>query len=220
MRKATSVVSLLIISTTACFSLNGEEENMITETREVPAFSSIILNGMSTVRIHEGPQSVQVTMSEDYIDRYETKVKDHTLLIGLKCSIGFFFKPRKNLGTCEVDITVPELDGITVNGKGFVTADMFSCESLKLDLNGTGSIEIRGTVSNLTVLCSGAGTVSAAELTADTALVKMTGSCRVEVGVEGTLDASITGAGELIYRGNPTISQSVTGSGGLRRADS
>ena len=191
---------------------------IITETRNVPAFSSIILNGKSTVRIHKGPQSIQITMDGDLIERYETKVKNNTLMIGLKCGIGYL-KALKSMKTCEVDITVPELDGITINGLGTITVDAFSYERLKIDLNGAGSIELQGAVSELTVLCSGAGNILASDLTAKVGVVKLSGSCSVKVRVEEDLNASVTGAGEIIYWGNPNITQNITGTGSIRHAD-
>jgi hypothetical protein len=46
----------------------------------------------------------------------------------------------------------------------------------------------------------------------------LTGSGRIEVGVKEEIDASVTGAGSILYWGSPRVAQRVSGSGSVRRA--
>ncbi len=195
--------------------------NVVTETRNVPAFSSIALNGIGTVRIHQGPYAVRVKMEKNLIDRYETEVKNGKLNIGFRCSFNLaFLRDIKNLKTCEVDIAMPELDRIELNGDGKISVDTFSYKTVRVDITGAGAISLTGAATELQVRCTGAGNVNARDLIAETGRISLTGAGTVEVRVEKQLDASITGAGKLIYSGNPHITRRISGAGSILRADS
>lgn len=215
MRKPTLALILSTVSLGACSSLGAA--NTATETRVLPAFSSIALNGIGAVRIHRGPQSIRVTVDQGLLDRYETKVKGNTLSIGFKCGLATLWAARK-VRTCEVDIVVPELAKIELNGAGTIVVDAFSYETVKLGVTGAGSLELRGDASKLEVSCTGAGEVHASDLVSDRAYVSLTGAGRVEVNARNELEASVTGAGEIRYWGSPRLTQHGTGAGGIRRA--
>jgi hypothetical protein len=187
-----------------------------TEARNLPPFSSITLNGVSTVRIHRGPQAIRITMEPNLLDRYETKVRGGRLVMGFKWGIANLWALR-GLKRCEVDISVPELDHIEVNGAGTLIVDEFAYRKLGLEVNGSGSVELKGSASELRVSCTGACKISARNLAANAGWVSMTGSGRVELRVIESLDVSLTGSGELGYWGDPKVSQKLSGAGSLRR---
>jgi len=188
-----------------------------TETRDLPSFTSVALNGVSTVRIHNGPQAVRVTIDETLADRYDTEVRNGKLMMGFKCGIGTLWALR-NLKTCEVDVTMPEMEGIELNGAGTVDVDAFDCDGLTVDVTGTGTVGLKGTASSILVTCTGACKVLASDCAAATGRVKMTGAARVEARVRDTLDASLTGSSTLLYWGDPAVTQRISGAGSVQRA--
>lgn len=221
MRKPALAVFLSLVSLGASHPMDSGTANAITETRNVPTFSSITLNGISTVRIHKGPQAVRVTIDGNLIDRYETKVKDGTLLAGFKCSLNIaVMRAINNLKHCEVDITIPELDGIVLNGLGTIIVDAFPFKDLKLTVTGAGSVELQGSASKLQVKSTGSAKIYARDLVAEVARATVTGAGIVELMVEEELDASVSGAGKILYWGNPRVTQRITGAGSVVRAGS
>jgi hypothetical protein len=216
MEKSTLAILLTMMAFNACSTTSNDK--VVNETRNVTQFSSITLNGISTVRIHQGPQAVRITIDADLIDRYETRVQGDTLMLGFKCGIGTWWA-LKSLKTCEVDITVPEFQGIVLNGAGKMVVDEFIYKKLELKVNGDGVIELRGAADELKASCTGDCKILASNLVSSNGNIAMTGSGRIEARVKDSLDASITGAGELIYWGNPEVSRKITGSGRIQRAD-
>lgn len=236
MRKTTVAFLLSAVSLGACATVAASDVALKTEARTVPEFSSIVLNGIGTVRVHRGPRKVLVTLNADLLDRYETIVKGKTLMIGFKCGIGTL-RAMRNVKTCEVDVTVPELDKIELNGKGTIIADSFSgssmdivqngastlqCdlayETVRLNATGAGSIALRGSASKLDVRSTGNEKIEARDLVARVARIRVSGAGKVTVSAEDALDASVSGAGRILFSGNPQVTQRVSGAGTIQRA--
>ena len=156
-------------------------------------------------------------MDGNLIDRYETTVKDGKLTMGFGCNLSTLWKAR-NLKSYTVDITMSKLDSIELNGAGAITVDSFEYDMLKLTVNGSGTIEARGTAGNLKINGTGKCKVLTRSLLARKGTISLTGASRVETSIKETLDASITGAGYIIYSGDPKVSQSITGAGRIEKA--
>jgi hypothetical protein len=157
--------ALVLLLTTAslggCASSGIHSSQPITEERSVSAFRSIALNGIGTVRVHRGPQSVRVTIDSELADRFETVVRDDTLYIGFKCSLKpSVLRAVKNLRRCEVDVTVPEILSIEVNGSGRITSDSFDYGSLRVALTGAALVELKGTAEPWRSGARGYGNIS------------------------------------------------------------
>jgi hypothetical protein len=235
MQNSALAIILATASLGACATAATADAAVRTETRSVPPFSSIALNGIGTVRVHRGPQKVVVTVDAGLLDRFETMVKADRLMVGFKCGIGTLLAIR-TLKSCEVDITVPSLDGIEINGSGTIVADAFSgkdmrivqngastvkCdltfEKLSLKATGAGTIALAGTASTVELSSTGNETIDARNLVSRVGRVRVTGSGRVGVMVEDELDAAVSGAGEIQYAGSPRVTERVSGAGSIRR---
>lgn len=189
-----------------------------TESRSLPPFDAVALNGIGKVRIRQGPQSVTVTIDRDLADRYVTEVKNGKLMIGFKCTLRpSILRAMKNLKNCEVDICMPSLARVETNGKCSIDVEGFSGKALAVSATGAGTIDLTGTVDALDVSCTGAATVNAFGLVARDERASLTGAATLRTAVTASLDASISGAGTIAYRGEPRISQRISGAGKIRK---
>jgi hypothetical protein len=219
MHRRAIALLLSTVSAGAAFAAGDSASNVVTQTRHLPAFSTLALDGVGTVRVHRGPQEVRVTIDRDLADRYQTVVSNGKLRIGFKFSLSFAaLRAYRSLKRCEIDITVPELSRIELNGAGTIALDPFKYGKIELDINGEGRMELGGTASELVFKSTGNAKLRARDLAATSARVSMTGSGDAEVSVKQKLDASISGAGKLAYWGSPSISQSLQGAGQIRKA--
>lgn len=215
MNKSALAILVSAVAVNACATTSGG--GTVTETRDVPSFSSVVLNGVGAVHVRKGPQEVRITIDGNLADRFETTVKNGRLMIGFHCDLRNLWALR-GLKTCEVDIAVPALDGIVVNGAGSIAVDAFDYGKLELQVNGAATVGLKGTASDLSVHCTGGCKVLARDLAVETGSVSLTGSSHVEARVKDSLEASITGAGQLLYWGDPAVSRRISGAGQLRRA--
>lgn len=103
---------------------------------------------------------------------------------------------------------------IKLSGSGNITMNTASTSSTDLNLSGSGDVTLNGTSPNFTTSLSGSGNISAYGLAADSVTVELSGSGDIQVTANAKLDASVTGSGNIYYKGTPTdFSSVVFGSG-------
>lgn len=120
-------------------------------------------------------------------------------------------------GTIDIgDVLGSEAVSIEHSSSGSLRANII--EGLELDalLSGSGRIDLSGEVAEVDYGLHSSGRISAVDLMAFDAVVENTGSGLLYVWATEILTATISGSGDVIYRGDPTISYKITGSGSLR----
>ncbi len=205
--------------------------SVISESRQVPEFREIRLEGQGKVELTKGNRpSLEVTTDDNILPSIETKVKDGKLIIAHEKGINL--RPTK----LNYTITVKDLAGISIAGSGditgksrFVSDDFYTYISgsgdIRLELNtahltsdiaGSGSIHLSGKADVHQASITGSGEINAFGLETQNVSVSITGSgdCRVQASEK--LRAKITGNGDVLYKGHPQISQSITGSGKVK----
>ncbi len=101
-------------------------------------------------------------------------------------------------------------------GAGQVELEQVELTSLTVDLGGLGEIIIHGAVQNQTVDISGVGAYQAVDLKSDICDVILSGGGAATVWAEKNLNANITGAGSIKYKGSPVVQESNTGLGSVK----
>ncbi len=208
------------------------------ERREVSGFHSLRFMGMGKVALTQGDHEELVIDAQPEIrQRITTEVRDGVLIVdydedwkdwsgiralsGDKIVFNLVMREIKSLALSGVGgldcarINCDTLD-LSVNGPGLITVGTVQCNGLKLSISGVGAIDIAGTATDLGVNISGAGTVRASRLEAESGVVKLAGVGTATVWVKNSLDASISGAGVIEYYGNPQINEHNSGLGMLK----
>jgi hypothetical protein len=121
-------------------------------------------------------------------------------------------------GLMEVDgsLTGSQVD-VTSSGSGSLVASVDGAK-LEVTMSGSGGVRLKGKTGSADITMSGSGGLHADGLTIDEAKVDMSGSGLVEIHVDKTLSADISGSGGVHYSGNGSIgSVTTSGSGRVRR---
>jgi hypothetical protein len=84
-------------------------------------------------------------------------------------------------------------------------------------LSGQGSVVASGKANRQEVHVSGAGSYGGAALTSDEAVLVLSGASRIQASVQRTLDATVSGVGEIVYYGSPQVTRRVNGLGRIRQ---
>ncbi len=141
----------------------------------------------------------------------------------------------RNTKPINLYATMSEVRGLSVGGAGNIvsqsplTSDQISVGivgSGSIDLNvnatalnssitGAGSEKVGGKVSTHRVLIAGTGTLDAYDLGTASTIIDITGTGTANVTVSENLSVKISGAGTVIYRGNPTVTKEVIGVGSV-----
>jgi hypothetical protein len=183
----------------------------VTEPRAVGAFSRVDLSGAADVEVSIGPvQSVEVTLDDNLIPLVETKVEGDTLKIDSTQSY------NSSLGL-KIKIVAPSLEGFAVSGAANLHAVGLAAKTFSLDISGAGNADLQGSVDALDVQVSGAAKIQANDLTAKQVKVDLSGASSAEVCATESLDATVSGAGSVQYRGHPAhITQNISGAGSVQ----
>jgi hypothetical protein len=207
--------------------------DLVTETREVDSFRRIKSSGGLDIYVTIGDaQSVTLTIDDNLADLVRTRVRGQTLKVDTDGrSIDAHRRSR-------LEITVPELEEVTVTGSGDAEVRGGRSDLLEISITGSGDIELLdldyeelivqisgsgdvradGQAEYLDIGISGSGDVDARDLEAVDARVKISGSGDVKVFAHQRLDVRVFGSGDVVYYGNPEeVDQYASGSGSIRR---
>jgi hypothetical protein len=220
----------------AAMGLMGTVSAQQEQIRSVSGFTSIGNSGSFAVHVKiNGTESLKIVAADDEeIGKIETKVEgghleirwregSHPYRFGGKIDIYVTAKTLSAVdmsgsGLMEVDgsLTGDHVD-VTASGSGGLTASVDGAK-LEVTMSGSGGVRLKGKTSTAVISMSGSGGLHADGLATDEAKVDMSGSGLVEIHVDKTLSAMISGSGGVHYSGNGTVSSVTTsGSGRIRR---
>ncbi len=210
-----------ILSTLACMMMAGcmvgpgitGSGVSKTETRDVPAFSKIYIEGAADVKIDVDsakPQSMTVTADDNILPILETSVKNGTLTVTTK-------EPYSSRNGVKIVLSLAAFDGAKISGSGDLTAANITGKAVDITIEGSGDVKLSGTTDKLSVTIDGSGDVDAFKLAAADAKVQISGAGDVRVNATNNLSAQVNGAGDIVYMGNPNVIKEINGAGGVRR---
>lgn len=144
----------------------------------------------------------------------------------------------KNAKPVKVYITMPNLIEATVSGSGNLeTTGKFTgvnhleawvsgsgdvnvevdAKTVEGGISGSGKIELKGTAGEMDMSISGSGNIQAADFEVGIIEIAISGSGNAKVFAKESLQASISGSGNIRYRGEAAkVKARVSGSGNVR----
>jgi hypothetical protein len=204
---------------------------MSSEERAIDAVTSVSLDTSGDLTISEGQPSLVIRAPSDALGILTSESSGETLTLGTTPG------PHTVIGEIRYELTVPDLEAITINGSGDVASSVSSSGSLRIEVNGSGDaewtglnadsvtvriggsgdVELDGVASELNIQVDGSGSVQASAMTAQDASVSVAGSGDADVTVSATLEVEISGSGQVTYSGDPDVEANVSGSGDVVR---
>lgn len=182
------------------------------EKREVPAFTRVRLDGAADVKITVGQaQSVTVNADDNIVPIIVTEVRGgDTLVITSRQS----YTARARV---RVDITVESLEAVTILGSGNVEASGVKSPHFAATVNGSGDVTLQGDGNTIECAIAGSGNIDAMRFAAVRGTARVTGSGNVDLNASDSVDAQITGSGDVRYRGGAKeVKQTISGSGAVK----
>jgi len=215
------------------FGITGKG-NIISQKRVVNDFTSIELLSSANVEVVRGERfEVIVSDYENIIDNIAVSVEDGQLLINttdpnlkINRSVAkvtvtmpvLYVVSLKGDGNMHIKSNFDSLSSISVSGKGSVSAE--SCcglDNLDVFVYGSGNINLKGDVQQLKAIISGTGNLNLYDLLAQSAECFMLGSGDIMVNAQKELNATNSGTGNIIYKGDPQVAMNLNGVGSIKR---
>jgi len=187
--------------------------HIVTDTRSVGDFSEIEADGGFQIEWRSGPPSLSITTDQNLLRYISDENIDHRLRLHSRGNLW----PTHHI---NVLISSPTRSGAKLTGATRLTAKQLSGHSFAIESTGAAKIMLDGNVDELVTDMTGASRLEAESLQTKTAEISSTGASHAEVAVSETLKVSITGAGKVIYSGNPpTIEKHISGAGAIRHKE-
>ncbi|HEX2936805.1 MAG TPA: head GIN domain-containing protein [Bacteroidales bacterium] len=240
--KFTSIILAVLFITTAsnCNTYSADNnysgsQDSKREVRNVDKFSAIGLSVSADVYVTQGsPQKVELEGAASDLEKIVTEVDGNKLKI--KTQPGTW-----HVGKVKAYITVENINSLSVSGSGSLFIEKsLETDELNLAVSGSGSIDVKNlkansiesaisgsgeirlsgggkVVESQRIAISGSGDLYAESLETRDAEVHVSGSGECKLFVSGKLDASVSGSGDVYYKGEAVVKAHVSGSGKVRK---
>jgi hypothetical protein len=210
MRRAALGVLLAAAALVSGCDLDGNDGPITSESRTVATFDRIEVGDRTNVTVRTGSeQRLTLRGGERLLDAATTTVADRTLTID---------RSSRESAELDVAITVPRLRGLDSDAGGEIKLVDVDADGLELRHDGAGTLTATGRAERLNATLRGAGDLELASLTAERAVVRLSGVGSAEVNVTDELDATVSGVGSIEYHGDPTVRRDVSGLGDVSQA--
>jgi len=208
--------------------------------RQVIGFHGISVSGAIELYVVQGETKVAVSAPEKAMtDDIITEVRDGILHIRYRSEKSIWSDQWNTMGRkfrayvsaesirtlslagsgnirIEGMLKSDELD-IKLAGSGNVSGHV-TTGRLQVDISGSGNTKLKGVAERAKFECAGSGNIECADLLTENCNVRIAGSGNAEVHVNKELSASISGSGNVRYRGNGSlVYMSTAGSGRIRK---
>lgn len=213
------------------------ESGNVVQDRHLSGFNAIDAAGSFDVYITQGAnESVKVDAPADVIDRVITEVDNGTLRIHNKNGSWGGWGDMWGHKKVVVYVVIKQVNAIGITGSGDVyfkdgirssnlklwvsgSGDVYGkvdAKNLQCNISGSGDMKLAGHAENSSVSVSGSGDFTARDLETVNTSVHVSGSGDASIYVNNDLEASVTGSGDVSYRGGPKhIMKSKSGSGDI-----
>ena len=208
-----------------------------TEERPVSNFKDVEVGGAAKVRVSQGDKSsVKIEADENLLPYIEVFQEGNKVYI--KEKKGYHLDPS---GDINVYVTSPVYNSISASGACDIIGEtkITNSEDLKLEVSGagdikmevdaprlaaevsgSGNINLKGQTKDVELELTGAGHAHCYELLAENTKVDISGAGSAEVYASIKLDATVSGAGNVEYKGNASnVSQHVSGAGSVKKVN-
>lgn len=215
MKKLLSLSLMTLLFATAChYRMHAEVQgsgNRQTQIRQVAPFTSISTDGAFTVEVVcQKDVSLQIEGDDNVLALISTDVSGNVLQL----------KSTKSYSTTQpivVKISVPNLEGLSINGAGKFNITGMNNERFEIDANGAPQINVSGTTKTIDIDTNGAANIDTHNLRAARAVVDSKGVSKVDLGVSDQLDATVSGPSTITYRGDPKVNRTIHGPGKIEK---
>ncbi|HJY27202.1 MAG TPA: head GIN domain-containing protein [Pyrinomonadaceae bacterium] len=185
--------------------------NRVVQKRSVTPFTSISTEGAFSIEVTcQKDPGLEVEADDNVLSLITTEVSNNVLRL----------RSAKNYSSSEpvkFRISVPNLEGLSVEGAGKIDIKDLNNDKFEIDAEGAPAISVSGKTKVIDIDTSGAGKIDTHNLHAARAVVDSKGVAQIDLDVADQLDVKISGASAVYYRGDPKVNKTINGPGRVER---
>ncbi|HSF45199.1 MAG TPA: head GIN domain-containing protein [Chitinophagaceae bacterium] len=241
MTRITLLAFLMIVTCASCNFVGGKRVkgngNISTTERNVSAFNEVEVSGAIDVHVSQGElKPVRIEGDENLLSYVEVEQMGDKIEVRTKR--GYNLRPTKKMklylsspnynkldvsGACNISsdnkLALNNPLELQVSGAGDINVDV-NAPRVEAQVSGSGNVNMSGETKNFELTISGAGDAKCYEFLTENTKVNISGAGSAEVFASVELDAHVSGAGSIKYKGNaPKVNQHVSGAGSVKKAE-
>lgn len=205
-------LGVILISITMSRLSSGHEDicvhgngKIIRTIRHVDHFNAISVKGAFDVHVKFGGDIQVVIVAEtNLVPFIKTEVRDEVLYIDTSRSLCTNQDFR-------IEITCPDIRQLTAEGSNDIHVTDIAVSYFSIVLRGSSGAILEGSARDSSIKITGVGDLDASKFKVKNLQVNLSGSGDAIVWVEERLDAVVSGAGTILYIGNPSITKKIIG---------
>jgi len=224
-------ITLPIFSSCNFLSGQGTQGNyqIVSKTIDISDYDEIVLAKLNAKVIYQqfsdSVPYLQVNTDDNLLSALDIRVEDNKLIIDTKPDSVIqptqltIYTNSKNLKKVEVlgagnlylrgEVNAGDFD-LTIAGAGNVQTDSLLCENLNVTIAGVGNAKLIGAAKEASFTTAGVGNIKAFDFLVQSAKCQVSGVGNIEIYPKEKLDASISGVGNIKYKGTPEVINSST----------
>jgi len=241
MRKYLVLIASIAIVFSSCHYLRGRRVrgngNIKTEEHSVSSFKNLQVSASINVYVSQGDvKPIKIEGDENLLPYIEVEQDGDEITIKNKEGYNL-----EGSGDLKVYVSAPSFHHISLSGAGDIIGEnkITNPDNLELNLSGAGdikmeldapkitaevsgvgSIYLKGQTKDIEMDISGAGSAHCYELLSENTKVGISGVGSAEVYASVKLNAEVSGAGSVDYKGGATqINQHVSGVGSVNKKE-
>jgi hypothetical protein len=240
--KSFSLILLLgVLMLNSCIYVGGKRTrgngNIVTEERSVGNFDKVEVRGAIDVYVSQGSAGPVKIEADENLQKYILVEESGGRLV-VKTKNGYNLRPSKKMkvyvsaphytelkvsGSCNIigenKITSPDRLSLGVSGAGDIKMEA-DAPQVEARISGSGNVDLKGNTRDFDLQLSGAGKARCYELLSENTEVDISGAGSAEVYASVRLDAKVSGAGNVRYKGDGSIGENrVSGAGSIKKAE-
>ncbi|MFQ5563738.1 MAG: head GIN domain-containing protein [Parvularculaceae bacterium] len=175
-------------------------DDEVRKSYDFTGFDKIWVSGVYDIEVTVGSGfSIELSGPADEMARAEVKKRGDKLDLGQRKR----GKKRHRREGVEATITLPSLEALEVSGVVDGVIEGVDSERLTVDLSGVGDVDVSGRCGELDALVSGVGELDASDLECRHVTVRVSGVGEAEVYASESVDAVVSGMGDITVYGSP-----------------
>lgn len=226
LKKMVVIGMLMMVAVTGCTtSVTSASGNAQTiqgsgvvgrETRAVSGFHAVQLQGEGEIDVTFGDtEGVSIEADDNFLPLIGTHVENGILIIDLDdAHQPMNLQPTRSI---RFAIAAKALDGFEIRGHGTLVAKDVKADRVTVTIHGCGDVRLTGEAREQIATITGSGNIDTRDLRTAYTHAEIKGSGNISVWATDQLDATIVAAGNIEYKGQPVVNQTMSRPGTIGR---
>ncbi len=211
--KSIVLVFMIVFASTSCKLVAVQGNGQISEIeKKISNFNKIDASGDFDINVKLGKEAKIKIIADKNLHKHITaKVVNNTLYL----STNKILSPTNEI---EIFLITPQLVAANISGSNDLKIHNYHGQIFKLEISGAGTFYGSGKVDIFDVEISGAGELKSEKLVTKVSKIQISGAGEGIINVTDELYAEVSGAGDLLYIGNPKIIKTdISGAGSIKK---